>query len=284
VRLELTRDPERFAALAADHLAGALERNLLATVLNDIRTPPAVGAPPLFACMSDPDGKLVAAALRAPPWPMLVCGVERDEPAEELLGHWLELDPEPGGLGAEPACARALAAAWERLTGGTARLLRREGMHALEHVVAPKSPAPGHLRLAQRQERTLLIEWERSFSAEAGVGAREQAEVSVDVRLGGDRLFVWDEGGPVSYLARSGPVAGVMRIGPVYTPPELRRRGYATSAVAALARRSLQEGSRRCMLFTDLANPTSNRIYAAIGFRRFGDWEDHALVAPAQSA
>jgi predicted GNAT family acetyltransferase len=72
----------------------------------------------------------------------------------------------------------------------------------------------------------------------------------------------------------SPPVAGTIRIGPVYTPPEHRRHGYASSAVAAASRRALSAGARQCMLFTDLANPTSNRIYARVGFRRCADWEE----------
>jgi predicted GNAT family acetyltransferase len=72
-------------------------------------------------------------------------------------------------------------------------------------------------------------------------------------------------------------VAGVVRIGPVYTPPQHRRRGYAGSAVAAASRRALAEGATRCMLFTDLANPTSNKIYAEVGYRRCADWEEIAL-------
>jgi predicted GNAT family acetyltransferase len=72
-------------------------------------------------------------------------------------------------------------------------------------------------------------------------------------------------------------VAGVVRVGPVYTPPQLRRRGYAGSAVAAVSRRALAAGAARCMLFTDLANPTSNKIYAEVGYRRIADWEEYAF-------
>jgi predicted GNAT family acetyltransferase len=65
----------------------------------------------------------------------------------------------------------------------------------------------------------------------------------------------------------------VVRIGPVYTPPELRGRGYASSAVAARSRLAIQNGLR-CTLFTDLANPTSNKIYADVGYRRVADWNE----------
>jgi predicted GNAT family acetyltransferase len=72
-------------------------------------------------------------------------------------------------------------------------------------------------------------------------------------------------------------VAGTVRIGPVYTPPAQRRRGYAGSAVAAASRRALAQDAERCMLYTDLDNPTSNKIYAEVGYRRSADWEEIAL-------
>jgi predicted GNAT family acetyltransferase len=72
-------------------------------------------------------------------------------------------------------------------------------------------------------------------------------------------------------------VARVARIGPVFTPPEHRRRGFAGTAVAAASRRALRNGADGCMLFTDLANPTSNKIYAEVGYRRVAEWEEHEL-------
>jgi predicted GNAT family acetyltransferase len=78
----------------------------------------------------------------------------------------------------------------------------------------------------------------------------------------------------VSMLGLSPQIAGTVRIGPVYTPPEHRRRGYASAAVAAVCADALARGARQCLLFTDLANPTSNKIYAAVGFRRVADWEE----------
>jgi predicted GNAT family acetyltransferase len=63
---------------------------------------------------------------------------------------------------------------------------------------------------------------------------------------------------------------GVTRISGVWTPPELRGHGYASGVVAALstARRAAGE---QCILYSDLANPVSNAIYEAIGYRRVGD-------------
>ena len=69
----------------------------------------------------------------------------------------------------------------------------------------------------------------------------------------------------------SPPVANSIRIGPVYTPPDLRGKGYATALVANQSRRFLEDGRSHCLLYTDLANPTSNAIYRRIGYQQVGE-------------
>ena len=85
--------------------------------------------------------------------------------------------------------------------------------------------------------------------------------------------LVWDDGGPVSLAAYGNPTPSGIRVGPVYTPPELRGRGYATSLVAELTAERLAAGSAFCFLITDLSNPTSNVIYARIGYEPVADWD-----------
>jgi predicted GNAT family acetyltransferase len=151
-------------------------------------------------------------------------------------------------------------------------------MHICDEVVDPPRPAPGHLRAAGPSERGLLIAWEQAFALEAGVEGGGNPGATVDARLAHGAKHVWVDREPVATVAVSPTIAGAARIGPVYTPPQQRRRGYASSAVAAVARNILARDADRCMLFTDLANPTSNKIYAAVGFRRRGDWEEHTLT------
>jgi len=92
---------------------------------------------------------------------------------------------------------------------------------------------------------------------------------TVDHRLEAEQAGVslWEDGRPVSLASFGNPTPNGIRIGPVYTPPEYRRRGYASALVAELSERLLA-GRRFCFLFTDLANPTANRIYEQIGYRR----------------
>lgn len=88
------------------------------------------------------------------------------------------------------------------------------------------------------------------------------AERSVDSRLDSTTsgIYVWEDGEPVSLIGYTGPTPNGIRIGPVYTPPEHRRRGYASAGVAEVSQIMLDSGRRYCFLFTDLANPTSNHI------------------------
>ena len=71
----------------------------------------------------------------------------------------------------------------------------------------------------------------------------------------------WDGGAPVSMAGYSGPTPHSLRISAVYTPPEQRRRGYASAVTAAISQEVLDRGCQFCTLYTDLGNPTSNHIY-----------------------
>jgi len=91
-------------------------------------------------------------------------------------------------------------------------------------------------------------------------------------------IFLWDDGRPVSVAARNRPTPHGISVGYVYTPPELRGRGYATSCVAALSQHLLDSGYEFCTLFTDLANPTSNDIYQQIGYRPICDYDEYVFL------
>lgn len=276
LRFVLTRDPQEFAARTERLFSERLECNVLATVLLMVLDRQGAGELPIFAYGLDDRGQVAFGALRTPPWPMLASPLESG--ADELVELWLQEDPDVAAVTSEPETARSIAAAWAKRTGGTARRRMREAMHVLEVVHDPPRPAAGELRAADETERALLIEWMSAFVQEAGVAGASEAAAIVDGRLRRGGLLIWHDGRPVSMIGLAPNIAGVVRIGPVYTPPEDRRRGYAGSAVAAASRWALARGARRCMLYTDLDNPTSNKIYAEVGYRRIGDWEEIALV------
>ncbi len=185
-------------------------------------------------------------------------------------------------VGTHPYVA-AFVRAWERLTGATAVAEMAERLHALDAVTPPPRAVPGAPRLATAADRATLLAWCLAFEADAAEAAGRPAGVpteverhrvteAVDLRLAERRSWVWEhEGRPVSHLGVTTPVHGVVRIGPVYTPRERRGRGYASALVAAVSRHELDGEAKTCALFTDLANPTSNRIYAAVGYRPVRD-------------
>jgi GNAT superfamily N-acetyltransferase len=275
VRFVLTRDADEFAARTERLLSERIECNVLATVLMTVRDGVRAGSSVVLAYGVGDDAEVQFAALRTPPHPLLASPLE--ESASEFVELWLDADPELDGVTSVPDTARAIAAAWAERTGGTTRRALREAMHILDEVRDPPRPAAGELRLADAADRSLLVTWLREFVLEAGVAGATQAEAMVDGRMRRDGLLLWDDGRPVSMVGVTPVVAGVTRLGPVYTPPAQRRRGYAGSAVAAASRRALAGGAERCMLYTDLDNPTSNKIYAEVGYRRLGDWEEIAL-------
>jgi RimJ/RimL family protein N-acetyltransferase len=169
--------------------------------------------------------------------------------------------------------ARAIAEAWERRAPGGQPRPERQAMHELVDLAEPPRPASGRGGRSSPDERDLLVGWMRDFAHEARAPGGERAAELVDEQMSRAGLHVWDDGGTVSSVGNAIEVGGVIRIGPVYTPPPLRGRGYASSAVAAVSRLALQR-DLRCVLFTDLDNPTSNRIYADVGYRRIADWEE----------
>jgi RimJ/RimL family protein N-acetyltransferase len=277
MRLVITDDPSEFRDRAWAFLESRLECNALATISLAVLEGRYAGVHPLFAYSLTEAGAVYGAALRTPPF-SLVTSEFCPGAAPELIDAWLERDPDLNGANGPPATVRALATTWRERTGGRTACTREMAMHTLDQVTDPPHAPAGRLRTAQRSERELLIEWWRAFEVEAKLPRGDMAAANVDARLRDGGLFVWDDGGPVSLVAVSPSVARVARIGPVYTPPEWRRRGYAGMAVAELSRRALAGGARACMLFTDLANPTSNKIYAEVGYRRIAGWEEHVFT------
>jgi predicted GNAT family acetyltransferase len=280
--IEILTDPDEFGAEADPLLASTVRNTVPATVLDALRTGRFPHTGWQFALIRDPAGVVSGAALRTPPRALLCTAIGEDD-AAQLMAAWLVADPGLPSVNAVAETARSLAAAYRARTGGTSELRMSMALHALapDELVDPCRRAAGELRAPRPEEHGLVVEWYLAFIAESAIEeAPDEAHRSAISRIERDLVSVWDEDGePVSLIGRTVPVAGVPRIGPVYTPPELRGRGYASTAVAALSRRLFDEGARRVVLFTDLGNPTSNKIYGEVGYRRLADYEEHALHA-----
>jgi predicted GNAT family acetyltransferase len=276
LRVERPSDPDAFVALAglfldareAEHclilgLAGNLQRGTIA-----------LDEPPLFAVAVDEAAgdRVVGAALRTPPYNLVVSTVD-DLDAVDALAEALAGDPLPG-VSAPRGVADRFAEGWTARTGRRARRSMAERILRLTAVREPR-PASGRMRLAERADRALLIAWIEAFTVEA-LGKSEDAAAGVDRWLEhrGRRLWLWEDGDlRVSLCGAGGETAHGIRIGPVYTPPEHRGHGYASNLVAEVSRLLLDDGRQFVTLFTDLANPTSNKIYQDIGYEPVADFE-----------
>jgi hypothetical protein len=222
--------------------------------------------------------QVVGAAMRTPPYNLVLARPNSPEALDALADAITE--ELPGVVGTVPE-SEEFAELWAARSGTRARTHMRQGVYALEQVET-FSPAPGSPRVATAEDRELVLRWWLAFGDEVlheGGPGRENAAAMVDHRIGaeGRGILLWeDEGEPVSFAGWGGRTPNGIRVGPVYTPPELRGRGYATALTAELSQRLLDgrlfDGGRRfCFLYTDLANPTSNAIYERIGYRRVAE-------------
>jgi predicted GNAT family acetyltransferase len=272
-------DPVAFLDAAEPRLlADEARHNLMLGLAGTIRDHPSVYPEYRLWLVRDGD-ELVGAALRTPPFNLVVAQPESDSVLDELADA---IDEElPGVVGALPE-AETFAAAWSAKTGSTPRRQLSTRIFALERV-RPVSGVAGAMRTAVDEDRPLLVDWMRAFGEEAlPEEARHEVESMVDHRLGAENagLVLWEDGGRVSLAGYGGSTPNGIRVGPVYTPPELRGRGYASALVAELSTMLLAEGRSFCFLYTDLANPTSNRIYERIGYERVCDSAAIAFEPP----
>ena len=173
------------------------------------------------------------------------------------------------GVNGEPATAASFAGQWSERCKSAATPF--QGLRLYEFLEAGEvSPRDGHLRQAGREDRSLMILWTRAFQDEIGESA-DDIELRVDRGLSAGQLWVWDKNGEtISMAANREPTEGVVRIAGVYTPPEKRGHGYAAACVHTLSEHFRGSGYR-CILYTDLGNPTSNSIYRRIGYRAIAE-------------
>lgn len=264
-------DPAEFLDRAQPLLlADEARHNLIVGVAGTLRDHPGHYAEHRLWLVLD-DDIVVAAAVRTPPHNVILAGAA---PALEALARGID-EELPGATGAVPE-VEAFVRAWEAHHGASSEVRRAFGIYALEALIQPP-PVPGAPRCASEDDRTLLAAWLRAFGREV-LGEEEADEAQLKRMLDGrfghvDAGFVlWaNEGGPVSLAGFSGPTPNGIRIGPVYTPPEHRGRGYGSAVTAAVTAERLAAGQRFCFLYTDLANPISNRIYMRLGYRRVCD-------------
>ncbi len=294
--VDITDDPRAFLTAAEEHLAlDPVITTVVSSVTQRALAALAAGGPrpehpQWWAVVRDAAGVLAGAAMRTapfPPYPMFV--LPMPDGAALALARALHARGEQvgGANGALPA-TRVFADETARLTGGHAAIHEHIRLHELGELVEPR-PVPGLLRPATADDVELVLAWFQAFAADAaeqagrtgGIHELEHHSIeSISERVVAERVWLWvDEAGRTVHMTAFNPPAfGVARVGPVYTPRGERGHGYASAGVAAVSRKLLDEGARVC-LFTDQANPTSNRIYQALGYAPVVDMANF-LITP----
>jgi RimJ/RimL family protein N-acetyltransferase len=238
---------------------------------------------PWWLAVRDERGEVVSAAMRTAPFapypcfclPMPVAAAQGLARALHARGEHLG-----GSNGALPA-AREVLDETARLTGSQVQVKQHTRLFEATTVEVPSAP-PGTLRLLRADEAELGLARFRAFGREADEqagredghsGAGEHFTIGDIIdRIGYDGLWAFEspDGEVVHLTGVSLPAYGVSRVGPVYTPRGHRGRGIAGYVVGELTRRGLANRTRMC-LFTDQANPVSNKIYERLGYRRVVD-------------
>jgi RimJ/RimL family protein N-acetyltransferase len=266
----MTDSVDEFHDTAGDFLRSRpVEHTVPLTLVDTLRKrgPHAYGPDdPIFGWWTTPDGVVDGAFVQTPPFPLLVTAApDLVALAELLAGRHLP------GVNALAADVDAFAGAWRRLTGAIVSPGRRSRLFRLDVLTPPVPLAPGKPRVADAGDRELLVAWMEAFHDDVGEGFGD-VESMVEDKLSYGGLTLWEvDGSPVSMAGASRLEAGMSRVMAVYTPPELRGRGYAGAVTTAVSQAALDAGAADVVLFTDLANPTSNALYQRLGYRPIED-------------
>ncbi len=230
---------------------------------------------PLFVSILDGQ-KSVFCCLQTPPYSAIVAGKAAfAEAAIPLLCDALLSNPIPiPGINGPKAFSQRFAETWAARTGTPSRLNMDMRVYQLD-AVQEVPYAAGTFRQATLEDQPIIAIWSADFHADlfTAISPQEAKQIAHDRITAGD-IYVWELDEIVSMAASSRPTNHGVSINYVYTPLEHRKKGYASQCVTALSSLMLETYSF-CTLFTDLSNPTSNRIYQEIGYYPVTDFHQY---------
>lgn len=272
MEVAFTQDPAEALARAEAFLASKpVEHNLILTLLHQRTITPQQGR----YWIVERAGRVHGFALHSP---TTFKATLTPMPPEFVDATVEAVDAEadlPGIIG-EARTASRFAGRWTELRKGAARPTAGQRLYELKDLDLPGG-VPGVLRPAVEADVPRLVGWMRDFQDETGERGADPAEM-VPRRVAAGHFYVWDHDGPVSTAAVTPALAGVTRVQAVYTPPKYRQRGFAGATVGAISQKMSDEGLR-CVLYTQLANPTSNSVYRRIGYRAVHEVLRYEFVA-----
>ncbi len=244
-----------------------------------VANPHAYGKDDPWFCTVRDEKESCAAAMRTPPHKVLLAHFSGDPVsiAVVLADSISAFSPSIPGVIGDLEIADPFAKHWCAKHKITIEESMAQRVYRLERI-NNIAFASGKLRLASMEDKELLTRWMHSFYLDALASASSNtSEDDITPKINRGEVYLWEDGLPVSMAAKASPTENGIRINSVYTPPELRRKGYATSCVAMLCKELLNSGYKFCMLYTDLANPIPNSIYKKIGFKEVCDSVEYSF-------
>jgi uncharacterized protein len=178
-----------------------------------------------------------------------------------------QLDDIPGFVG-EKDLTNKLAREMTNLRKKVPFIQMNQRLYRLDQI--EKSPDNnGRLIKLEMENLSLVKDWVYQFCIEIDEKmSKEEAEVKAKDILSRGRVYGWEVDGEfVSMANASRPTKTNITVNFVYTPFTERKKGYASSCVSALTELMLKSGFKTTSLYTDLDNPTSNKIYMEIGYK-----------------
>lgn len=277
----LTRQqsPREFLQKAEAFLtAHEAAHNMILGLASNLMAGMTYGAEPPYFATAERGGVVVGGALRTPPFGLVLSLMDADVvPTFAADAH--ALYPDLPSTHGPSDVSHAFALAWQRLSGRRYAQATQQRIYQLTRVT-PVTGVPGKLRRATHSDRDLILLWNRGFIEETVGVADSAADNRALAMLGNDAdkaLYIWHDGRPVAMAGYSSPTPNGIRVSYVYTPPELRGRGYASAATAAVSQLQLDAGRKFCFLYTDRRNPVSNRIYRRIGYEPVVDGDEYVF-------
>jgi len=274
MRVVRHRDARAFRQAVDDFLLrDEIVHNVILGITSRIITTGETYEDVFLAHVEDDSGEIVAATMRTVPHGAVLSNI-CDEAAPPLLvdAYADAYDTLPTVLG-RPEDSLQFAELWREKSGQSFYIKMEQGIYKLESLHLPKNVS-GEARPANDKDFDLLVKWLLQFDADTGLNelTHEAAEKHIKHKLinpifGGIQIWMDDEQA-VSMAAATRESPNGCSVSYVYTPPECRKRGYASAVAAAVSQEILQRGKQFCYLYTDLANPTSNKIYQAIGYEQ----------------
>ena len=250
-------------------LENEAQNNLLFAIANQLLRDDHSYKDPIYLATIEDNARVLGCAWRTPPFKLGLTQLPIDS-IPLLVGDVSTVyESLPAVMGPERT-AIEFANGWSHQVGVEWATGMRQGIYCLERVNPPARPASGSLRKAKTSDLPLLSEWGAGFALDVAVHGDDSLTFSERWFRQGS-LYIWEDEGPRSMASASGTTPNGIRVGYVYTPPPFRDRGYATATVSSLSQQLLDSGHRFCFLYTDLANPTSNKIYERIGYVAVGN-------------